>query len=442
MNIPHTKLPRVIVVGGGFAGISLAKKLKDLPIQLVMFDRHNYHTFQPLLYQVGTSGLEADSIGYPLRKIMKNHKNFHFRLGEVTNIDADTNTIHTSIGSLSYDYLIVATGTKTNYFGNKEIEYNALPMKTIPQALNIRSFWLQNFEKASITEDPVERKAYLTFVIVGAGPTGVELAGALAELKRNVLPRDYPDLDIENMEIHLLEGMGKVLPPMSDTASRKAEKFLKELGVHLHLNTLVTKYDGTTVETKDGTQLKAKTFIWSAGVTGNPIPGVKEGVIHERANRYIVNEFNQVDGYENLFAIGDIALMMSDEYPKGHPQLAQPAIQQGEQLAKNFKKLLNKKPMEPFTYIDKGSMATIGRNKAVADIKKLRFGGFFAWFIWMFVHLFSLVGFRNRVIVFFNWMYSYINFDKASRLIIRQFHRKPAEQDIVTTNDDSEVVSH
>ncbi|SFU55469.1 NADH dehydrogenase [Pustulibacterium marinum] len=441
MNIPDTKLPRVVIVGGGFAGISLAKKLKDLPIQLVMFDRHNYHTFQPLLYQVGTSGLEADSIGYPLRKIMKNHKNFHFRLGEVQNIDADANMINTSIGSLHYDYLVVATGTKTNYFGNKEIEANALPMKTIPQALNIRSFWLQNFEKASMTEDPKERKAYLTFVIVGAGPTGVELAGALAELKRNVLPRDYPDIDIENMEIHLLEGMGKVLPPMSDTASKKSEAFLKKLGVQIHLNTMVTSYDGTTVETKDGMKLKAKTFIWSAGVTGNPILGVKEGTIHDKAHRYIVNKYNQVEGYNNLFAIGDIALMMSDEYPKGHPQLAQPAIQQGALLAKNIKRMLNNKPMEEFEYVDKGSMATIGRNKAVADIKKLHFGGFFAWFIWMFVHLFSLVGFRNRVIVFFNWMYNYINFDKASRLIIRQFHRKPTEQDVVTTDDTTEVVS-
>lgn len=439
MNIPNTKLPRVVIVGGGFAGISIAKKLKGLPIQLVMFDRHNYHTFQPLLYQVSTSGLEPDSIAYPLRKVMKKHKNFHFRMADVTRINGEESIIETTIGNLRFDYLIIATGSKTNYFGNKQIEENAMPMKTVPQALNIRSFMLQNFEKASITENPNDRKAYLTFVIVGAGPTGVELAGALAELKRNVLPRDYPDIDIHNMEIHLLEGMDRVLPPMSEAASKKADKFLRKLGVTIHLNCLVTKYDGTNIETKDGIYLRAKTFIWSAGVTGNPILGVKEGTIHERANRYMVNEFNQVNGYSHIFAIGDIALMATDEYPKGHPQLAQPAIQQGEHLAKNFKKLLEKKPMEPFKYIDKGSMATIGRNKAVADIKKLHFGGFFAWFIWMFVHLFSLVGFRNRVIVFFNWMYNYINFDKAARLIIRPYQKQQENREMVVQEETEKV---
>lgn len=423
MNIPRTKKPRVVIIGGGFAGISVAKKLKDLDVQLVMFDRHNYHTFQPLLYQVSTSGLEADSIAYPLRKIMKKHKDFHFRLAEVLQINPSEKTIMTSIGSLEYDYLIIATGTKTNYFGNKEIEANALPMKTVPQALDIRSYMLQNFERATIANSPEEKQALITFVIVGAGPTGVELAGAFAELKRNVLPKDYPDLGIEKMQIHLLEGAPRVLPPMSEKASEKALKFLKELGVQVHTNTLVTKYDGHTVITKDGTEIAARNFIWSAGVTGNPILGVKEGAIHDRTNRYVVNTFNQVEGYTDIFAIGDIALMMNDEYPKGHPQVAQPAIQQGENLAKNFENILANKPLKPFKYLDKGSMATIGRNKAVADIKKMRFGGFFAWFIWMFVHLFALVGFRNRVIVFFNWMYNYINFDKASRLIIRPFKK-------------------
>lgn len=439
MNIPKTKLPRVVIIGGGFAGISIAKKLKGYPIQLVMFDKHNYHTFQPLLYQVSTSGLEPDSIAYPLRKVMKKHRNFHFRMAEALHIDAEKHILETSIGNITYDYLIIATGTKTNYFGNEQIEYNALPMKTVPQALNIRSFMLQNFEKASITESPEERKAYLNFVVVGGGPTGVELAGALAELKRNVFPRDYPDIDIHNMEIHLLEGMDRLLPPMSETASAKAEKFLRKLGVTIHLNCLVTKYDGTNVETKDGVYLRAKTFIWSAGVTGNPVVGVKDEAIHDRAKRYIVDEFNMVKGYSNVFALGDIALMMSDEYPKGHPQLAQPAIQQGEHLAKNLKKLLAGKPMEPFKYIDKGSMATVGRNKAVADIKKLHFGGFFAWFIWMFVHLFSLVGFRNRVIVFFNWMYNYINFDKAARLIIRPYERKPSKPEAVYQEETEKV---
>ncbi|GLB50255.1 NAD(P)/FAD-dependent oxidoreductase [Neptunitalea lumnitzerae] len=436
MNIPKTKMPRVVIVGGGFAGISIAKKLKGLPIQLVMFDRHNYHTFQPLLYQVSTSGLEADSIAYPLRKIMKKHKNFHFRMAEVKNINPTTQVIDTNIGSLEYDYLVIATGTKTNYFGNKQIEYNALPMKTVPQALDIRSFMLQNFEKASVTENDEERQAYMTFVVVGGGPTGVELAGALAELKRKVFPKDYPDIDLSKMEIHLLEGAPRLLPPMSETASKKAEKFLRELGVTIHLKTLVTQYDGTNVETKEGVILKASTFIWSAGVTGNPVLGVNENAIHDKVKRYIVNEYNQVDGYNNIFAIGDIALMMSDEYPKGHPQLAQPAIQQGELLAKNLMNLINNKPMKPFKYIDKGSMATIGRNKAVADIKKLHFGGFFAWFIWMFVHLFSLVGFRNRVITFFNWMYNYINYDKAARSIFRYYKRENKSEVVVKKEEE------
>lgn len=421
MNIPKTDLPRIVIIGGGFGGISLAKKLLKKEIQVVLLDRHNYHTFQPLLYQVSTAGLEPDSIAYPLRKITRNSPRGFFRLAEVTGIDSEKNKIHTNIGDFVFDYLVIATGTETNFFGNKSIEENAMGMKTVPQALNIRSLILENLEQAVITEDPEERKALLNFVLAGAGPTGVELSGAIAELRNQILPKDYPDLNADDMQIHLIEGMGRVLPPMSEYASEKAEKFLKELGVKIHLNTQVTSYDGKMVTTNTPLSLKTSTFIWSAGVTGAPVMGLNASALIERANRYKVNNFNQVNGYKNIFAIGDIAVMQSEEYPRGHPMVAQPAIQQGNHLANNFVRLLKNKKMEPFKYNDKGTMATVGRNRAVVDLGRLRFGGFFAWYIWMFVHLWFLVGFRNRAITFFNWVYNYINYDKGARLIIRPF---------------------
>ena len=423
MNIPQSNLPRVVIIGGGFAGINLAKTLANKNCQVVLIDKHNYHTFQPLLYQVSSSGLEPDSIAYPLRKILKKHKTSFFRLAEVQQIKPESNEVITSIGNLMYDYLVIATGTKTNYFGNKEIESNSMPMKSVPQALDIRSLILQNFEKAAIANSKEEREAFLNFVIVGAGPTGVELAGAIAELKNNILPRDYKDLNPTDMHIHLLEGADRVLPPMSKHASKKAEQFLKKLGVQVHCNTFVKEYDGLKVITNSNLVMQSETLIWAAGVTGAPVLGLKAEAIVERANRYRVNQYNQVVEYKNIFAIGDIALMASEAYPKGHPQVAQPAIQQGKLLGKNLLRLIDKKPLVPFKYFDKGSMATIGRNKAVVDLKSYKFGGFFAWFVWMFVHLMSLVGFRNRVVVLFNWTYNYINFDKAARLIIRPFKK-------------------
>ena len=423
MNIPQSNLPRVVIIGGGFAGINLAKTLANKNCQVVLIDKHNYHTFQPLLYQVSSSGLEPDSIAYPLRKILKKHKTSFFRLAEVQQIKPESNEVITSIGNLMYDYLVIATGTKTNYFGNKEIESNSMPMKSVPQALDIRSLILQNFEKAAIANSKEEREAFLNFVIVGAGPTGVELAGAIAELKNNILPRDYKDLNPTDMHIHLLEGADRVLPPMSKHASKKAEQFLKKLGVQVHCNTFVKEYDGLKVITNSNLVMQSETLIWAAGVTGAPVLGLKAEAIVERANRYRVNQYNQVVEYKNIFAIGDIALMASETYPKGHPQVAQPAIQQGKLLGKNLLRLIEKKPLVPFKYFDKGSMATIGRNKAVVDLKSYKFGGFFAWFVWMFVHLMSLVGFRNRVVVLFNWTYNYINFDKAARLIIRPFKK-------------------
>jgi len=422
MNIPVTDLPRVVIIGGGFGGVSLVRHLEKKPFQVVMLDKRNYHTFQPLLYQVSTSGLEPDSIAYPIRKILKKNKDAYFRMAEVSHIDDKNQIVETNIGEITYDYLVIATGSKTNFFGNKSVEENAIWMKTVPQALNLRSLILENFEEATITDDPKRKKALLNFVIAGAGPTGVELSGAIAELRKNVIPMDYQDIDPEDIHIHLIEGMERVLPPMSEKSSANAQKYLENLGVEIHLNTFVDSYEDHVVKTSnEDLSFEAETFIWSAGVTGAAIEGLKTGALMEKANRYNVNAFNQVEGYENIFAIGDIALMTSEEYPKGHPMVAQPAIQQGEHLAKNLLRTLNKQKLLPFDYFDKGTMATVGRNKAVVDLDKIKFGGAFAWFVWMFVHLWFLVGFRNRIVTFFNWTYSYINYDRAARLIVRPF---------------------
>lgn len=423
MNIPKTDKPRIVLIGGGFAGISFLRKLKGIGAQVVIFDKNNYHTFQPLLYQVSTAGLEPDSIAYPIRKILRDYEDFHFRMGEVSQIDTDSSVIYTNIGELEFDFLVIATGTKTNFFGNKSIEEYSMPMKNVPQALDIRSLILQNIEKADIADDARNRKRLLSFVIAGAGPTGVELAGALAEFRKGILMHDYPELNSNDMHIHLVEGGSRVLSPMSEQASDKAAKFLKNMGVKIYLNTMVTSYDGSSVTTKDGPTFEAATFIWAAGVTGAPVQGLKADALVSRANRYEVDEFNRIKGYEKIFALGDIALMSTERYPDGHPQVAQPAIQQGRNLAGNFKRLLKEKPLKPFRYTDKGTMATIGRNKAVCDIKQMHFAGAFAWFLWMFVHLWFLVGFRNRVVTFFNWTYSYINYDRAARLIIRPFKK-------------------
>ncbi|MFD2828415.1 NAD(P)/FAD-dependent oxidoreductase [Leeuwenhoekiella polynyae] len=431
MNIPDTKEPRIIIIGGGFGGMNLIKNLKRTGYQVVLIDKRNFHTFQPLLYQVSTSGLEPESIAYPLRKIIRKQKNMHFRLAEVNRIDTNLQKVRTDIGDLHYDHLIIATGTRTNFFGNKTIEENAIWMKSLPQALNIRSLMFENLEKANRTEDPAQRKELLRFVIAGAGPTGVELSGALAELKSNVLQADYPDMDTSEIEIHLIEGADRVLPPFSKQSSEKAQKFLEDMGVTIHLETFVGNYENNLVTTKGDLSFNTATFIWSAGVTGASIDGFEATSLLPKLNRYKVDVYNRVAGFQNIYAIGDIALMESEEYPKGHPQLAQPAIQQGKNLAKNFKKMLRGEKLNPFKYFDKGSMATIGRNKAVVDMGKIHFGGFFAWFIWMFIHLWFLVGFRNRMVTFFNWTYSYINYDKAARLIVRPFKQNKiiAEED-------------
>jgi NADH dehydrogenase len=422
MNIPRSSYPRIVIIGGGFAGVSLAKKLSKKEVQVVLLDKNNYHTFQPLLYQVSTGGLEPDSIAYPLRKVLIGYDNFFFRLAEVKEIKKETKSLVTSIGELSYDYLVVATGSKTNYFGNKELEQNAMSMKTIPQSLNLRSLILENFEQALLTDDYHERDALMNFVIVGGGPTGVELAGALAEIKKGILPKDYPDLDTRRAQINIVQGGDRLLNAMSKKASKKAEDFLEALGVQVWKNVRVTGYDGKTVRTKTDLTFETATLVWAAGVKGANIKGLDAEDLLS-GSRLKVNQFNQVFGYPEIFAIGDIACMADEDNPHGHPMMAQPAMQQGKNLGENLIKLIEGKPLQPFKYLDKGSMATVGRNKAVCDLKRLKFQGVFAWFVWMFVHLFFLIGFRNRVVVFVNWVYNYIRFDREARLIIRPFRR-------------------
>ena len=424
MNIPDSELKRIVIIGGGFAGISLAKKLRNKNYQVIMLDKHNYHTFQPLLYQVATGGLEPDSIAYPIRKVIKEYEDFYFRLGDVKEIDASNNRIIADIGELHYDYLVIATGTKTNYFGNKEIERNSMSMKTIPQALNIRSLILESFEAALLTDDEAERESLMNFVLVGGGPTGVELAGALAEMKKAVLPKDYPDLDINRMQIHLVQSSDRILDTMSKKASSEAEIFLLELGVNLHKNIRVTGYDSVVVTTNTDLKFHSSTVIWTAGVAGKLISGLNRDAIFERIDRIKVDSHNKVKGYENIFAIGDICIMETVKYLKGHPQMAQPAIQQGRLLAENLINLQYNKPLKAFEYNDKGAMATIGRNKAVVDLPNFHFSGIFAWFVWMFVHLISLIGFKNKAVVFLNWAYNYIRLDREARLIIRPYKKK------------------
>jgi NADH dehydrogenase len=424
MNIPQTSFPRVVIIGGGFGGLAVAKGLQKQELQVVLLDKHNYHTFQPLLYQVATGGLEPDSIAFPLRKTINNLENYFFRLTEVTNIISEKKIVETTIGSLEYDYLVIATGSKTNYFGNRNIEKYAMGMKSVPQSLNIRSLIIENFEEALLTSDLEERLALMNFVIVGGGPTGVELAGALAEMKKGILPKDYPDLDIRQMQINLIQGSDRLLDAMSLQSSKKSEEFLTKLGVQIWKGIHVKDYDGRNVLTSTEQSFKAATVIWAAGVRGDTISGLEESAKVQRGTRFQVDQFNRIVGYTNIFAIGDVAAMASKKYKHGHPMMAQPAIQQGKLLAKNILALQRGKEMKPFSYHDKGSMATIGRNKAVVDLPNWKFQGIFAWFVWMFVHLFSLIGFRNKIVVFMNWVYNYIRFDRETRLIIRPYKKK------------------
>lgn len=423
INVPDTKLPRVVIVGGGFGGLELAKRMYYKKYQVVLIDRNNYHTFQPLLYQVATAGLEADSIVFPHRKIFTRYKGFYFRMAKVERVIPEQNLIQTSIGDLHYDHLVIATGSDTNFFGMEKVKSYSLPMKSVVEALDLRHNILQNFEKALNTNDPVEKESLMNFVIVGGGPTGVELAGALAELRKHVLPCDYPELDMTKMKIILIEASPRVLNSFDERSSVKAEQFLKEMGVQVMTGTGVVDYDAYVVRTNKGHSIPSTNLVWAAGVAGNALPGIKENVVN-RGKRIEVDEHNRVKGYSNIYAIGDVAAMYTDpRYPKGHPMVAQVAIQQGKLLARNLNNMAAGNAMKPFKYKDKGSMATVGRNRAVVEMGKYKSQGVFAWFMWMFVHLITLIGFRNKMVVFINWIINYLNYDRGMRLIIRPFRR-------------------
>ena len=424
----QSKFPLVVIVGAGFGGLEAAKHLANQPVEVLMLDKHNYHVFQPLLYQVATGSLEAESIAFSIRKNFGSQKNFRFRIAEVMGVNTGTNTLDTTIGDIKYDYLVIATGSTTNFFGNKDIEHFAMPMKSIPEALNLRYMILQNLEEAVLQKTQEEREPYLTFVLVGAGPTGVELAGALAELRNHVLDKDYPELSKTQMKVYLVDFLPTVLGQMSDQASKAAKDFLTRMGVEVLLNVKVESYDGNIIKFEDGKTIRTKNVIWSAGVMGVIPKGIStENIV--RGNRIKTDDISRVDGLSNVFAIGDVAAVITDETPKGHPGVAQVAIQQGKQVAKNIVHIVKGEPTAPFKYNDKGSLATIGRSKAVADLGKIKFQGFFAWLVWMFVHLISLLGFRNKVIVFINWLGSYINNNGGTRLIIRRFIRADVPDD-------------
>lgn len=426
LNIPETNKPRVVIIGGGFGGLYTLKTLGTKYFQVVLFDKHNYHTFQPLLYQVATAGLQPDSIVGPLRKIFNSYEDFHFRMLKVLSVDPELQAVQTSAGSLHYDYLVIATGMKTNFFGNKQIEQFALPMKSIPNALNLRSHLMQMFEWASMTTNDALKNNILTIVLAGAGPTGVELAGALSELRKHVLPKDYPTIDFSRMKIYLVDGMSRVLPPMSEKASEITQHSLEKLGIIIKLNSMVDSYDGRTLKFKSGETIETYTLIWSAGVTGEAINGLKKEWIEK--GRLLTDTNCRIIGSKNIYAIGDIALMKTEEYPKGHPGVAQPAIQMGKYIGKNLKDIHEGKKIKPFRYFDKGSLATIGRGKAVADIGKFHFGGRPAWWIWLFVHITFLITFRNKLFVLMSWFWNYITFDKGNRLIIRPYIRSGNEE--------------
>ena len=432
--------PKIVVIGGGFAGIEFIKTLSNKEVDITLIDKHNYHTFQPLLYQVASGGLGADSIGYPFRLIFRHQKNIRFRLAEVKSIDTVNNFVETNIGTIQYNYLVIATGSTTNYFGNANIEKWSMPMKSIPDALDLRSDILQEFEYAHNKTEEIDRKRHMTFMVVGGGPTGVETAGALAEFKKFVLPHDYPELDNNLMRVYLVEAGPRLLSGMSEKSSEKVKKYLENFGVEVLLNTAVTDYDGKKAKLNNEQEFDTSTVIWSAGVKGMLIPGIDNKSV--AGGRYQVDEFNRIKGYENIYCLGDAASMVSDKYPRGHPMVAPVAVQQAGNLAKNFIRLFSQKPIQAFRYKDKGSMATVGRNKAVVDLPYGHFGGFFAWLVWMFLHLMLLVGFRNRVVVFIDWLWNYLSYERGLRLIVRSFDANQKSKNLANQNLEWGILSN
>ncbi|OYD43192.1 NAD(P)/FAD-dependent oxidoreductase [Sphingobacterium cellulitidis] len=426
LNRSERNFPRVIIIGAGFGGVELARQLKNKEVEVLLIDRNNYHTFQPLMYQVATGTLASDSISFPLRKMFKNQKNFRFRLAEVLSIDSKNKMVHTSVADYDYDYLVIATGATSNFFGNKQVEKYALPMKNIIEALNIRSYLLQNLEEAVLRKNASDRERYLNFVVVGGGPTGVELSGAIAEYQQHMLKKDYPELSTYEMKVYLVEGTGKILGALSEKSSRDAERYLHELGVKTILDTVVTDYDGNTVTLSSGEKIPTKTVIWGAGVMGQMPEGINPEII-QRGNRIKTNEQCVVDGEEDVYAIGDVSAMITDENPRGLPGVAPVAQQQGKYVAKHIMNKLNKQETENFKYFDKGSMATVGRNRAVVDMGSLHLKGFIAWMTWMFVHLVSIFGFRNRLVTFVNWSIKFLTKNSGIRLIIQKYNRPESE---------------
>ena len=425
-----SKTEKIVIIGAGFAGLRLAQDLINHPnYEVYLIDKQNYHQFQPLMYQVATARLEPASISFPLRKVFQKAKNVRIRITEVVEINFENQFVNTPIGDFDYDHLIISIGCTTNYFGNENLKNFAYPMKTIPEAIQLRNRILQTFENALNTTDSEKLQTLLNFVIVGGGPTGVELAGALAEMKQNILPKDYPDKDFSKLKIYLLEGSPNTLSPMSEGSQKMSQKYFEELGVSVVTNTFVKDYDGTIVTLNTGKTINSKNVIWAAGVTGNVIKGFPETCI-TRGNRLIVDRQNEVIGLKHVYALGDIAYMETSNFPKGHAQVASVALQQASLLAENLSRKLKNKPLKDYEYTDKGSMATIGKRKAVVDLPKFSFQGRLAWFTWMFIHLMLILSIKNKLLIFMNWMISYFNNDSTLRIIM-----KPIRNRVKTTED-------
>lgn len=425
-NLPKTDKKRVVIVGGGFGGLKLANKLRNSDFQVVLVDRNNYHQFPPLIYQIASAGIEPSSISFPFRKIFQKRDNFFFRMAEVRSVFPEQNILQTSIGKVRYDYLVLAAGTTTNFFGNKNVEENAIPMKNVSEAMGLRNALLENFERALTCASETERQELLNVVIVGGGATGVEVAGALSEMKNHVLPKDYPDMPSSLMNIYLIEAGTRLLPAMSEQTSQHVLNYLRKMGVNVLLNKMVTDYDHHRVILKDGSQIATRTFIWVSGVAAEKITNL-DGEHLGRGARIIVDEHNRVKGFDNIFSIGDQCIMPEGDpnYPGGHPQLAQVAIQQGKLLARNLKALEKGKSLKSFRYRNLGAMATVGRNRAVAEFSTMKMAGFWAWIMWLVVHLRSILGIRNKSIVLFNWVWNYFSYAQSLRFIV--YARKAKE---------------
>jgi NADH dehydrogenase len=407
---------KIIIVGGGFAGLHLAKKLSNTSYNVLLIDKQNHHQFQPLFYQVASARLEPSNISFPFRKVFQRSKNIDIRMGELTKIIPSENNIETTAGTFNYHFLVLATGCKTNYFGNEQISRHALSMKSTEEAIHIRNEILLDFEKYIASED--ENRALLNVVIVGGGPTGVELAGAFAEMKKNVLPKDYPRTNFSRMDVILVEGSGHTLNSMSDNAKKASERYLRELGVTLKKENIVSGYDGTTLTLKSGEQIKSKNVIWAAGVTGNVVEGLNPESV--KKNRYVVDRFNKIAGYGNIYALGDIAYMTTPKYPNAHPQLANVAINQAKNLGRNFIRMQEGKELTEYEYRDLGSMATVGKHRAVVDLPFMKFHGRLAWLTWMFLHLMLILSARNKLMIFINWAWQYFTKDSSLRLIFKR----------------------